>query len=123
MVGRYADDDVRMVEGTSFGWRVFGLAHATVRGLEMSFDAIDARDGWTPVLTYALTQKREGSPVDASGPPPFWRECGPAGSLTDGAWVRWQPFAPRHDAGWEPPRPEFSRGELLGLRARGTVFL
>ena len=58
----------------------------------MGFDAIDARAGWTPVLTYALTQQREGSPVDASGPPPFWREYGPAGTACG-----WELAAPEPD--------------------------
>ena len=44
-------------------------------------------------------------------------------SLTDGAWVCWQPFAPRHDAGWEPLRPEFFSGRALGSPRSRDGFL
>ena len=40
-------------------------------------------------------------------------------SLTDGAWVCCRATTP----GGSRFDPSFSRGELLGLRARGTVFL
>lgn len=87
MPARYADAEQRRDEGTSFDWRVLGLAHAAVIDLQLDWTTLDPRSGWSTVRTHAVEQAARGGSAANLGVPPFWVEMGPAGTPCDWALV------------------------------------